>query len=414
MEYTVSRTEYGAVERALNLTASCLIKSGLPVGNLSAQSILEAAKKKTGLDDWGSEDFIARLEILGQFAQGSHITPLAHVFARQTFIQAVSNRLKMEDYLKRHPEILQYPIKKPIFIVGFPRTGTTLMQNLLSLEPRRRALRFWELTAPAPVSEDRDSDRQTRMRTASRILKLAYLLSPEMAEVHEIRIDTAEECWPLFANTFAVMNYDLSSGFKNYGDWLLKQDMLGPYQEFRRQLQLLAAQEPTDHFVLKCPEHLWFLDSLLNVFPDACIVWTHRDPVASIASYCSLVSLNRRTFYGSYEPHALGRHITERFLEGINRATAVADAERSDRFFHVNFDALVKDPTTIVKQICEKFGYGYSSNMDAAIEAWQSNSRKDKRGKHKYSADRYGLDSKEIHSRYSQYISARGISIQNK
>lgn len=411
MEYTVSRTEYGTVERVLDLAATCLIKTGLPVGDLSAPSILSAAKKKTGLDDWGSEDFIPRLEILSKFAEGSNITSLAHVFARQTFIQAVSNRLKTADYLKRHPEITQYPIQKPIFIVGFPRTGTTLLQNLLSLEDGHRSLKFWELTAPAPVSEDRDTDRRIRMRTADRILKLAYLLSPEMADVHEIRIDTAEECWPLFANTFAVMNYDLSSGFRAYGDWLLEQDMLGPYQEFRVQLQLLAAQDPTQHFVLKCPEHLWFLDSLLNVFPDACIVWTHRDPVASIASYCSLISLNRRTFYGSYNPADLGRHITERFLQGINRASAVAATERSERFFHVNFDSLVQDPTAVVKQICGKFGYAYAEHMDSSIDQWQNNSRKDKRGKHKYSADRYGLDAKEIRTRYADYISEHNISI---
>ena len=144
MEYTVSRTEYGTVERVLDLAATCLIKTGLPVGDLGAPSILAAAKKKTGLDDWGSEDFIPRLEILSKFAEGSNITSLAHVFARQTFIQAVSNRLKTADYLKRHPEITQYPIQKPIFIVGFPRTGTTLLQNLLSLEDGRRSLKFWE------------------------------------------------------------------------------------------------------------------------------------------------------------------------------------------------------------------------------------------------------------------------------
>jgi hypothetical protein len=200
------------------------------------------------------------------------------------------------------------------------------------------------------------------------------------------------------------MNYDLSSGFRNYGDWLLQQDMESPYLEFKRQLKLLSAQQPTEHFVLKCPEHLWFLDSLLKVFPDACVVWTHRDPVASIASYCSLISLNRRTFYGSYDPHKLGEHISERFFSGVERAMKVYSEQHQDRFFHVNFETLVEDPTAIVKQVCSKFNYNYSANTDAAIDEWQNNSRKDKRGQHKYSAERYGLNPSEIHSRYSQYI----------
>ena len=233
---------------------------------------------------------------------------------------------------------------------------------------------------------------------------MAYLVSPEMADIHEIGTDNAEECWPLFANTFAVMNYDLSSGFRDYGDWLLEQDMEGPYREFRLQLQMLAAQQDTNHFVLKCPEHLWFLDALLKVFPDACVVWTHRDPVASIASYCSLVSLNRRTFYGKYDPHALGQHITDRFLSGINRAIRVGEHEGDSRFFHVNFNTLVEDPTAVVKQICTKFDYNYGSGLDEAIQNWQNNSRRDKRGRHKYSAERYGLDANIIHSRYADYI----------
>ena len=134
MEYTVSRNEYGFVEKALNFGASCLIQSGLKVGHLETQSILRAAQRQTGLTNWGSEDFIGRLDKLTEFSQAAPITSLARVFARQTFIKAVGNRLKMHAHLERHPEIRNHPIKKPIFIVGFPRTGTTLLQNLLSLE----------------------------------------------------------------------------------------------------------------------------------------------------------------------------------------------------------------------------------------------------------------------------------------
>lgn len=412
MDYTVSREQYGLLENTLNLGASCLIKSGLSVGKLEAPSILNAAQRTTGLHDWGPDDFIERLERLTTFAQAAPITSLARIFARQTFIKAVTNRLKMFEHLRNHPEIRQIEIKKPIFIVGFPRTGTTLLQNLLTLESGRRSLKFWELTAPTPVHDDPDIDRSKRRQTADRLLRLAYLISPEMADIHEIGTDNAEECWPLFANTFAVMNYDLSSGFRSYGDWLLERDMTGPYREFRLQLQLLAAQQETENFVLKCPEHLWFLDSLLKVFPDACIVWTHRDPVASIASYCSLVSLNRRTFYGNYDPHALGAHISDRFLTGIKRAMTVCEKVGQDRFFHVNFDTLVADPTSTVQQICTRFDYAYGSDLAKAIDEWQQNGRRDKRGRHKYSAERYGLDVSSIHQRYADYIETFQIAVK--
>ena len=130
-----------------------------------------------------------------------------------------------------------------------------------------------------------------------------------MGAVHEIRADSVEECWPLFSPTFAVLNYDLQSGFEDFGRWLLEHDMSGPYREYRRELQLLAHHRSTGNFVLKCPEHLWFLDALFEVFPDACVVWTHRDPLDSVASYSSLMSLNRRMIYGRFDPVEIVTHV---------------------------------------------------------------------------------------------------------
>ena len=189
--------------------------------------------------------------------------------------------------------------------------------------------------------------------------------------------------------------------------------MDGPYREYREQLQLISGTRPGVDFVLKCPEHLWFLDSLLKTFPDACVVWTHRDPVASVASYCSLISLNQRMLYGRFEPLPIGKHITQRFEQGVRRAMAARDQYgKPGQFFDVSFHELVQDPIAMVHKIYAHFDMTVPDGMDAAMETWLSSGRSDKRGKHHYSAERYGLDVETVHAQYADYIERFDITVK--
>lgn len=411
-QLTVQKQEYSLLLKTLNLLAGAAWSLGFP-GRLTADSILGAAKKQTGLADWGDEAFRAALDELLTHMGSAPLSSLGRTNAYLSLVQAASNRLNIAEYFKTHPQTRDTPIKRPLFILGFPRTGTTLLQNLLSQDPNRRALQFWELVQPVPVHADPAIDEKKRLRSAKRLLSFAYLIAPEMKYVHEIRADTAEECWPLFSNTFAVMNYDLQSAITGVGDWLMKADMSGPYREYRQQLQLISQTQPGVDFVLKCPEHLWFLDSLLEVFPDACIVWTHRDPVASVASYCSLISLNQRMLYGKFEPLPIGKHITQRFEQGVARAMAARAAKgKPGQFFDVSFQELVEDPIAMVHRIHRHFELPTPAGMDAAMDSWLNNGRADKRGKHQYSAERYGLDINSIHEQYAEYIERYSIAVK--
>ena len=299
-----------------------------------------------------------------------------------------------------------------MFVLGFPRTGTTLLQNLLCLDPGRRSLPFWELTHPTPISEDSVQDRNVRIRSAERVLSMAYRLAPEMRTIHEIKASTPEECWYLFFHCFAVLNYDLQTGVGHFGDWLLKEDLGWAYASYQRQLTFLNHHWPANNLVLKCPEHLWFLDALLEVFPDACIVWTHRDPVASIASYCSLISLTYRMHFGEMQPTRIGAHIQKRFHQGVTRAMAARDAFDNDNiFFDVRFHELVQDPAKMIGRITEHFGL--QPVAEEAIANWLNNGRADKRGAHQYSAERYGLDRARILDQFQPYIDRFGIQVKS-
>ena len=409
-DFTVQRPTYRPAVRALD--AALGVAERLGVFRLDADDIVAAAQRATGLRAWGDDAFLDRMRRLVEQANSRGLSNLGRFAARSSFMQAVQNRLRVEDYIRRNPAVEDVPIERPIFILGFPRTGTTLLQNLLSLAPGNRSLRFWELTSPVPVHPDPKTDLARRQRTARNIIRLAYFVAPEQRYIHAIRVDSAEECWPLFFNDFAVLNYDIAMGFQGFGDWLLSTDMVAPYRYYRRQLQLLAHWSPTNQFLLKCPEHLWFLDEIAEVFPDACIVWTHRDPVASTASYSSLSSLGRRLVYGEIRHHEIGAQTADRFHIGVKRAMEARARIGEERFFDVPFHDLVRDPLSMVHRIRGHFGLPSPPGSNEAMAAFLANKRSDARGKHVYSPAQWGLDPTGVREQFSDYIDRFDIQLE--
>ncbi len=419
---TVQQLDYRPTLKVANAVARVGEAVGLPLGRLDVDSILDAARRQTGLRDWGDEHFLRPLQHVAEAVRHEErFTPLARVILRQTWIRAVCNRLWLQDWVRRHPQVLETRVERPIFVLGFPRTGTTLLQNLFALHPGRRGLPFWELASPVPVSEDRALDKEQRRKATRVMLRAAYLAAPEMSEVHYIDLDTIEECWPLFANSFSVMNWELQSGLEEYGQWLLDTvDMRLPYAEVKRHLQVLLHQNPVPgaeasggagQLVLKCPEHLWFVDALLHVYPDACIVWTHRDPYDTIASYCSLMSLQWRTLYGHIDRRRIGEYMERRLLVGIERAMAAREVHDPRRFFDVRFEDLVADPAGVLERASTWFGLDLPPDHRGAVTRYLSHKRSDDRGRHRYDGALYGLDPDRLRERYANYIRHFGVQV---
>ena len=411
--YTLQHLRYRPALQVLNAGAAALLRVAPGLGRLDGDDIIAAARADVGAEDLGGLAFREAMNRVLAALQAAPLTALARLVVRQTLQKAVSNRLHLAAWRAVHPEVDDVSLRAPLFILGFPRTGTTLLQNLLALDPGQRALRFWELQTPAPCHPDPAVDFGRRLRVGQASLAAAYFVAPEMAQIHAISATSFEECWPLFSNTFHVMNYDLQSGFVDYGDWLLGQDLRPAYAEYRRSLQTLchAPRGPggvgtaTDRLILKCPEHLWFLDALLDVFPDARVVWTHRDPVDSVASYCSLISLNHRMLYGAIDPPRVGAHIARRFDEGVRRAMAVVDRRLGpDQVFHVDFRALRRDPLPVVRTIKAWMGQPHDAAAEERAAAWLAAERSDKPGQHLYGAEMFGLDPEALRSRFSSYI----------
>jgi len=407
---TVQRESYRLAVRALSMGASLLPRLGLPYGKLDEASLLAGARRMTGLEDWGGEHFVEPLRRLLHEVEQSGFTGLARFSAREVLVKHLSNRLCLTEHLRQHPALNQLPIDRPVFILGFPRTGTTALQSLLCQIPGYRALPFWEIVTPVPMAEDPEADRRMRIKDAQRKLDVAYFVVPELAKLHEIGAETYEECWPLLANSFSVPNWEMTQRLPEYGRWLREQDMVPVYREYKQCLQVMGDRTQGTRFVLKCPDHLSSLDALLEVFPDACIVWTHRDPVDCIASYCSMVSLNWRLLYGRYDPEELGPFVSERFLAWVQRAMDVRARVGDDRFVDVDLQQVNVDPAGVVGRIVS--GFELPEVPLAQVEQTVGTPRADDPGQHVYSVARYGIDSAWVHDAFGDYIQRFSIPMR--
>ena len=410
-EGTVQREKYHLAEKLLNCAGSVSSWAGLPWTDLDPGRLMESAQRATKLEDYGNGAFEEGLVRTLAESRG-RFTPLGTMVLRNLLHKALENRLRVTDYLKRHPEVLNLPIRRPIIILGFPRSGTTLLQNLLAATDDRAPLEFWELISVTPVNEsDPQADREARVKSLNRLLRVTEFFVPELNKIHESSATSPEEDWQLLASTFRILSFGFAYGLEEYERWLFEQaDMTQAYSEFKRMLQIIQHQRPRGQLVLKCPDHLWFLDSLMEVFPDACIVQTHRDPMQCIASYTSMISLQERTLTGKIDWQALARRTTEHFLAGARRAHAVRMIHGSRRIFDVNFEDLVRDPAETVRRISGHFGL--ETPRQKAVQATLNQSRTDRPGAHRYSHDRLGLDPDEIQRLFSQYAVSSEVEVR--
>ena len=266
--------------RAFNLVCGVLRQRGWK-RPLDTQRLMGVASRRTRLDDWGDESFREPLDrLVTAFETEARLTPLGRLMLRGEFIRQLSNRLRIQHAIREQPGVLNSPVLRPLFVVGLPRTGTTLLLNLLAQEPRRRPLLTHEVLFPLGCRSmlGRHSDGRQKTRWAARLVDS---VAPDLKAVHPLKADVPEECTWLLANTFVSPYFLLYGRIPSYLDYLLGLDFeqrVRAYRYYRLQLQLLQQYHVARSWVLKSPAHLSALDSLLEVFPDACVVQTHRDP----------------------------------------------------------------------------------------------------------------------------------------
>ena len=385
----------GAVPKAL----------GRPIPGLDVDGMLATARRRTGLSDWGDPGFRGGLDVLVRaFEERGNSHTFGRIFFREYLVQHLVNRLKIQDDLTRHPEILDVPIRRPLFVTGMPRSGTTLLQRLLSEDPSGRVLLSWECLEPSPPPRAETYRSDPRIARVNKTLEAFNRLAPQMASVHYFGAQEPEECNDLFANGFVAAIYGFMFDVPAYVEWLDEQDLVAPYRYLRRQLQLLSWRCPGDHWILKAPAHQFALDALLTVFPDANIVVTHRDPLEFLPSICSLAAAMRGISCERLDLALLGAELNEALALGPERTIATRETADPARFLDVPYTRLKADPVGTARSVCEHFGYPCGTEYEGRMRGWLTSNPQYKHGVHRYSLDQYGLDAGKVSRRFAAYL----------
>lgn len=372
--------------------------------DLSEANLLAEAKAKTGLSDFGGDDFREGLRaLLGMYDTTARLSPAGRKIARRRVLELLTNRLYIEATLKKHPEIKARPIRRPMYLTGLPRTGTSALFNLLAIDPASRPLLYWEGCYPNPLEGARPGEPDPRFVALRDSLAKMRERDPEFAKIHEVTADGPEECVQLLAHTLGGVQLGIEPLISPYREWFEKQDLRAPYAYYANLLRMLDWQRPGERWLLKSPAHLWALDVLVGMFPDACIIQTHRDPAQIIGSYCSMVMMLMR---GSenVDPLEIGPAVLEFLARSVERGMAAREKLDPARFVDIQYRQFVKDPVGAVQRVYDAFELKLAPQTVDAMKKHIADHPQNKHGSHKYALSDYGLSTESVNARFATYI----------
>jgi hypothetical protein len=392
--------------RAMNRAGAALRGLGLPLLPLDAEGLMDRARKATGLDDFGDPRFREGFDrIVASLDGEARLTALGRSVARSDLGRVLENRLRVTAVCSRHPEIASEKVDAPIFIVGAPRTGTSILHELLAQDPALRVPMTWEVMHPWPPPETATYDVDPRIAEVEKHFSGVDRLLPEFKKMHPMGARLPQECAVLTAFDFATMVWHTQFDVPSYQAWFEEGlDHRWLYEVHRRQLRYLQWRCPGSPWVLKSPQHLWTLDALLEVYPDARIVQTHRDPLKIVASLTSLVSMLRSMTSDHVDPHAIGADWSRRLAAGLEHTMAVRDrGVPADQVYDLRFQDFMRDEVAAVRGIYEHFGMTLSPEAESGMRTFLANNAQDQHGRHTYRLCDAGLDEAAERPRFAAY-----------
>ncbi len=390
--------------RLFNRTRRTLERLGVETRRFEADALLEAASKATGLEDFGDPRFERGLRVLvGAYESEARLNPFGRWMVGQELLGILCGRLGVVAGWKRRPEALQAPVERPIFVLGLPRTGTTALHDLLARDPNVQALDYWLAAAPGPRPPAAEVASDPRYKRAAQGLRLTYYLDPGLRAIHNLTPDGPDECRHLLQESFTDDTFDSNATIPSYTAWYAETDMRPSYEHHRDVLKLVQSTCPERHWALKYPAHMQHLQVLLEVYPDACIVQTHRDPARVLPSLCSLVAGWRGIYEDEVDALAIGRWQLDMWARRMEHALEVRQRSDPARFFDIHFRELLDDPIDAVRRMNDHFGFSFGEPAAEQLRRWHADHPQGKFGGHRYRAEAFGLSQGEMAERFKRY-----------
>jgi hypothetical protein len=362
----------------------------------------ESASRMTGLTDFGPDDYSDGLAvILESYARDAELTALGQKVARVGLRGALGARLVANAAWAAHPEHATVAIDRPIFVTGLPRSGTTALHRLLCADPAHQGLELWlaELPQPRPPRDTWSTNPVFQHIQAG--YRQHHIEHPEFMGVHYIAADTVEECWQLLRQTLRSVSYECLAHLPTYSAWLQRQDWTGPVRRHRRNLQLIGLNDTGRRWVLKNPSHLFALDAIMTVYPDALVVQTHREPGAVVGSMCSLAAQATGGWSNTFRGTVIGADQLELWARGLEEFEAARAKYSPAQFLDVDYADFTADPAGTVEAVYEHFGLDYTEAAAAAIHGVQAEAASAaSRPAHRYSLADFGLSAGQVADRF--------------
>jgi hypothetical protein len=379
---------------------------------MEVETIIANARAATGLEDLGDPSQLEGLPVLVKASnEEARLTERGAAMWEQSITNYLSNRMKVVDYAKQHPELLEVPIDKPTFVFGLPRTGTTMTINLLSADPARRCYRRFEaLDSMPPAAPDYKSDPRYLAELAKGEMAMKYM--PQIAAIHWEDADSPSEDQYAMAQSFCSQIYDSQVNIPSYREWFFGADYV-PAFRFQKQILQLLQQNVGGKWTLKNPWHPLFLDALTTVYPDAELVMTHRDPVEVVGSACSLLKAVRPIYTEDMKLGEIAECLLQTFDHMIARQNAFRDTHGEDAIFDIQYAAQIKDPLGTMRALYDRFGTEFTADAQAGMQAMMDYNPQNKHGKHSYTLEEFGLSAKWVRDHFKDYTDRFAIPVKD-
>ena len=385
---------------------------------LTVDAVCAAAVTQTGLSDFGTDDFRERLEVqLDEMNADPERTGLGRMMMFGDCVRYASNRLRIRELLKQHPEILDIPIEKPVIVIGLPRSGTTNLVNLLAADSRFRSMPLWESYEPVPdPSEETPTDgvdpRWTRCQGQWEAMQAG---APCIAAMHPMNPDHVHEELELMTPDFTSYNLEWVARTPKWRDYFLAHDQTPHYAYMKTVLQIMQWYRPRERWVLKSPQHLEQIGPLMTTFPDATIVVTHRDPVAVVQSTITMLTYGARTSYKTSNPEWYRDYWTDRIGRLLDSSLRDRHLLPADRTVDVFFHEYMADEMGTLQRIYDMAGIEFTGEAKAEVAAYQAAHPRGKEGRVVYDLrGDFGVTPEEVRTRYTDYMNAFPVKIEVK
>jgi hypothetical protein len=383
---------------------------------MNTDELIETACERTGLDDLGGDSYRDGLDRLVDGLNGeAALNDIGAAMAPENLLLYLVNRLQLNDWHRRYPEIGEADVSPMVVMIGMGRTGTTIIHDLLAQDPANRVPLTWEVDQPFPPPETATYGTDPRIAEVQARIDIGHAARPEIRAMHPTGAQLAQECIRMTGCEYASLIFLSQFSMPSYMHWLTNEtDMAPTYRLHRRFLQLLQWKHRGDRWVLKSGAHLWALPALLAEYPDARFIQTHRDPVRVIASLSSLfASIHSMFSDGVTVPH-VSAEWAEPILDALDRSvTARQDGSiPADRVIDVQYEAFMGDPFGELGRIYEQWGAELTPDAEARMRAFLADNTRDKHGVHRYSFADSGLDEGALRERASRYTEFFDVPVE--